>query len=38
MNFEIDIQIAKLEIYRECIEFKHGYSKKALEAGIEAVH
>jgi DNA-binding transcriptional MerR regulator len=35
---EVDRLIAKLETYRECIEFKCEYYKKALEAGTEAVH
>ena len=35
---EIDRQIAQLETFRECIEFKCNYYKKALEAGTESVH
>ncbi|TBL69929.1 MerR family transcriptional regulator [Paenibacillus thalictri] len=35
---EVDKQIAELELYRECIEFKCGYYQKALEAGSEDVH
>lgn len=35
---EVDKQIAELELYRECIEFKCSYYQKALEAGTEDIH
>lgn len=35
---EVDRQIAELQVYRECIEFKRNYYQKALEAGTEEVH
>ncbi|AKG34802.1 MerR family transcriptional regulator [Paenibacillus durus] len=35
---EVDRQIAELEVYRECIEFKCRYYQTALEAGTEEVH
>jgi DNA-binding transcriptional MerR regulator len=35
---DVDRQIAELEVYRECIEYKCRYYKTALEAETEAVH
>lgn len=35
---EVDKQIAKLETYRECIEYKCKYYEEALKAGTEAVY
>jgi DNA-binding transcriptional MerR regulator len=35
---EVDRQIALLETYRKCIEFKCDYYQKALKAGTEAIH
>ncbi|MGN7413200.1 MerR family transcriptional regulator [Paenibacillus sp. SAF-068] len=35
---EVERQIEELQVYRECIEFKYNYYKRALEAGTEEIH
>ncbi|WP_430200320.1 hypothetical protein [Paenibacillus lautus] len=35
---EVDRQIAGLQTYRDCIEFKCSYYRTALEAGTEKIH
>lgn len=35
---EVERQIAQLQEYKECIEYKCNYYKEALEAGTEAIH
>ncbi|MEJ8306392.1 MerR family transcriptional regulator [Saccharibacillus sacchari] len=34
----VDLQIAQLLLYKECIEFKHNYYTEAVKAKTEAVH
>lgn len=35
---EVERQIAQLQEYKKCIEYKCKYYKEALEAGTEAIH